>query len=134
MKQITIASRDYDGLTADIATVLADNDINIESLDAEAVDGVGLVTLTVDHYNRALHALRDAGWSAVTEDALVLRVPDEPGALARVAKKFKDAGVHVHSIRIIHHEGGNGIIAVNASPPAKAREMVGEQILSDTVR
>ena len=129
MKQITIASRDYDGLTADIAAVLADNDINIESLDAEAVDGVGLVTLSVDHYNRALHALRDAGWSAVTEDALVLRVRDEPGALARVAKRFKDAGIHVHSIRIVEHQHGNGIVAVSATPAAKARSLAANELL-----
>ena len=60
MKQITIVAKEYDGLTADIAAVLGDNDINIENLDAEAADGMGVVTLTVDHYNRALHALRDA--------------------------------------------------------------------------
>ena len=129
MKQITIVAKEYDGLTADIAAVLGEHGINIESLDAEALEGMGVVTLTVNHYNRALHALNDAGWDAVTEDAFVLRVRDKPGALARVAKRFKDAGVHVRSIRIIQNEGGWGMVAVSAEPVEKARELVKDKLL-----
>ena len=129
MKQITIIAKEYDGLTADIAAVLGEHGINIESLDAEALEGMGVVTLTVNHYNRALHALNDAGWDAVTEDAFVLRVRDEPGALARVAKRFKDAGVHVRSIRIIQNEGGWGMVAVSAEPVEKARQLVKDNLL-----
>jgi hypothetical protein len=129
MKQITIIAKEYDGLTADIAAVLGEHGINIESLDAEALEGMGVVTLTVNHYNRALHALNNAGWDAVTEDAFVLRVRDEPGALARVAKRFKDAGVHVRSIRIIQNEGGWGMVAVSAEPVEKARQLVKDNLL-----
>jgi hypothetical protein len=124
MKQITIVTKNHGGLTADIAAVLGDNNINIESLDAEEVEGMGVVTLTVDHYNRALHALRDSGWHAVTEDAFVMRVKDEPGALARVAKRFKDTGIHVRSIRIIQHEGQWGMVSVSADPVEEARALV----------
>lgn len=129
MKQITIVTKDRAGLAADIAAVLGENDINIESLDAEEVVGMGVVTLTVDHYNRALHALRDAGWHAVTEDAFVIRVKDKPGALARVAKRFKDAGIHVRSIRIIQHEGEWGMVAVSAEPIEEARALVKDKLL-----
>jgi hypothetical protein len=129
MKHITIVTKEYDGLTADIAAVLGDHGINIESLDAEAIEGMGVVTLTVNHYNRALHALKNAGWHAVTEDAFVLRVKDKPGALARVAKRFKDAGVRVRSIRIIQNEGGWGMVAVSAEPIEKARELVKDKLL-----
>ena len=129
MKQITIVTKEYDGLTADIAAVLGDHGINIESLDAEAIEGMGVVTLTVNHYNRALHALKNAGWHAVTEDAFVLRVKDKPGALARVAKRFKDAGIHVRSIRIIQHEGEWGMVGVSAEPIDEARALVKDKLL-----
>jgi len=131
MKQITIVTKSRDGLTADIAAVLGDNNINIESLDAEELEGMGVVTLTVDHYNRALHALRDSGWHAVTEDAFVMRVRDEPGALAGVAKHFKDAGIHVRSIRIIQHEGKWGMVAVSAEPIEEARALVKDKLLAE---
>ena len=131
MKQITIVTKNRAGLTADIAAALGDNNINIESLDAEEVEGMGVVTLTVDHYNRALHALRDSGWHAVTEDALVMRVKDEPGALARVAKRFKDAGIHVRSIRIIQHEGQWGMVAVSADSVEEARALVKNKLQAE---
>lgn len=131
MKQITIVTKNRVGLTADIAAVLGDNSINIESLDAEEVEGMGVVTLTVDHYNRALHALRDSGWHAVTEDAFVMRVKDEPGALARVAKRFKDAGIHVRSIRIIQHEGQWGMVAVSADSVEEARALVKNKLQAE---
>jgi len=131
MKQITIVTKNRVGLTADIAAVLGDNSINIESLDAEEVEGMGVVTLTVDHYNRALHALRDSGWHAVTEDAFVMRVKDEPGALARVAKRFKDAGIHVRSIRIIQHEGQWGMVAVSADSVEEARALVRNKLQAE---
>ena len=131
MKQITIVTKSRDDLTADIAAVLGDNQINIQSLDAEEIDGTGVVTLTVDHYNRALHALRDSGWHAVTEDAFVLRLKDEPGALARVAKCFKDAGIHVRSMRIIQHEGTWSMVAVSAEPIEAARELVKDKLLNE---
>ena len=131
MKQITIFTKNRVGFTADIAAVLGDNNINIESLDAEEVEGMGVVTLTVDHYNRALHALRDSGWHAVTEDAFVMRVKDEPGALARVAKRFKDAGIHVRSIRIIQHEGQWGMVAVSADSVEEARALVRNKLQAE---
>ena len=131
MKQITIVTKNRVGLTADIAAVLGYNNINIESLDAEEVEGMGVVTLTVDHYNRALHALRDSGWHAVTEDAFVMRVKDEPGALARVAKRFKDAGIHVRSIRIIQHEGQWGMVAVSADSVEEARALVRNKLQAE---
>ena len=131
MKQITIITKNRDGLTADIAAVLGDNNINIQSLDSEELEGTGVVTLTVDHYNRALHALRDSGWHAVTEDAFVIRVKDEPGALARVAKRFKDADIQVRSMRIIQHEGPWGMVAVSAEPIEAARDLVKDNLLSE---
>ena len=131
MKQITIVTKSRDGLTADIAAVLGDNNINIESLDAEELEGMGVVTLTVDHYNRALQALRDSGWHAVTEDAFVMRVKDKPGALARVAKRFKNAGIYVRSIRIIQHEGEWGMVAVSAEPIEEARALVKNKLLAE---
>ena len=45
MNQITIVTKDYNGLTADIASALGSNDINIESLDAKKIDDTGVVML-----------------------------------------------------------------------------------------
>ena len=48
MKQITITTKDYHGLTDDLASALAGNEINIETLDAKKIDDIGVITLVVD--------------------------------------------------------------------------------------
>ena len=58
-----------------------------------------------------------------------ITMEDEPGALARVAKRFKDAGIHVRSIRIIQHEGQWGMVAVSAEPIKEARALVKDKLL-----
>ena len=96
---------------ADIAELLAAADINIETLDAEEVEGADVVTLSVDHYNRALAALRDAGYPAVTEDALLVRVEDEPGALAKVVLSLQ----HNKIPASLNYSGPNPYIQFDAN-------------------
>ena len=48
LKQITIITKDYHGLTADLASALAGNEINIETLEAKKIDDIGVITLVVD--------------------------------------------------------------------------------------
>ena len=131
MKQITIVTKSQRGLTVDISELLAKAGINIETLDAEDVEGVDVVTLSVDHYNRALAALRDAGYPAVTEDALLVRVQDEPGALAKIAVKFKKADIAVHSIRIIRRVNGWGIIAIGTERTEAAKALVRDSLITE---
>ena len=130
MEQITIITKDYHGLTADITSALGSNDINIESLDAKKIDDIGLVMLRVNQYDRALSVLRDAGWNAITEDSLLIRVKDEPGAIADLAKRFRDVNLHVSSIRIVQHYGDWGAIAVSAEPLEEARALVKDELLA----
>ena len=85
MERIVIMARNEVGVIADVATALADAGINIESINTERAGEQGIVTLTTDDTDRALHALNDAGFKAATDDSLIFRLPDEPGALARVA-------------------------------------------------
>ena len=129
MEQITIVTKDYNGLTADITSALGSNDINIESLDAKKIDDIGLVMLRVNKYDRARRILRNAGWNAITEDSLLVRVKDEPGAIADLAKRFRDANLHVSSMRIVQHHGDWGAIAVSAEPLEEARALVKDELL-----
>jgi len=131
VKQITIVTESRRGLTADIAGLLAEEGINIETLDAEEVEGADVVTLTVDRYNRALAALRDGGYPAVTEDAMLVRIEDEPGALAKVAVRFKEADIPVRSIRIIRRRNGFGIVAISTERTEAAKELVRDSLIAE---
>ncbi len=126
MKQIVIVCESKEGLVAEIAETMAERGINIESIDAEQSGTIDVVTLTVDKYDEALQALLDLGISAVTEDVVLLRMPDRPGALATVAKRFKDNKIHLRSIRLIPREAGEAIVAVSMDRTDEAMKLVRE--------
>ncbi len=112
MKQLAIVTEDKPGIVADISTVLANKNINIESIDGEATKCHGVIILSVDKYDEALKTLNDASFKVYTEDTIVVEVPDEPGALAKIARRFKDADINMRSIRIIKREAGNSLVAI----------------------
>ena len=91
---------------------------------AEALAEQGVITLTTDAHDDALRVLTGAGFKAVSDDSLILRLPDEPGALAKVAGRFKDAGVNIHSLHIVDRREGFTIVAISADDRARAETLV----------
>ena len=86
------------GVIADITRLLANAGINVETINTESSGGQGTIMLTVDNYDHALYVFNPAGFKAVGDDALVIRLPDEPVALAGVADGLKQAGVNIQSM------------------------------------
>ena len=129
MSRIIVMARNEVGVIADISRTLADEGINIETISAEALDEKGVVTLTTDSYDDALRVLTDAGFKTVSDDSLVLRLPDEPGSLAKVAERFKDAGVNIQSLHIVERRGDHTIVALSADDRAKAEALVDKATL-----
>ncbi len=124
MNRIIVMARNEVGVIADISMALANEGINIETISVEGLDEKGIITLTTDAYDDALRALTDAGFKTVSDDSLVLRLPDEPGALAKVAERFKHAGVNIQSLHIVERRGGHTIVALSADDRAKAETLV----------
>ncbi len=130
MKQITIVAESDPGLLARVSEILAAREINIETLDAETVQDHGIVILTVDRYDEALVALRDAGVDAVSEDAIIIRIADEPGALAKISLRFHEAEIRVRSVRIIRRREGYGLVALSTERTERALELVKDVLIS----
>ena len=127
MKQITIVVEDEPGVVADITTALAANDINISGLNA--IGAANVLILTVDKYDQALTVLRDHGFEAVSEDALVIRLEDAPGALAKVALRFKDAQINIRSMRIIRRYEGFCLAAIVCDKQSEAKALLDDVLV-----
>lgn len=112
MKQITILTDDRPGILAEICEALAAENINLESMDAETHMHHGVIIITVDKYDKALHVLRNASFQAVSENAILIKLEDKPGALAQIAKRFKDANINLKSLRILRRDGADSIVAI----------------------
>ena len=124
MNRIIITVRDEVGVIADISKALADESINIEAINTEVAGEKGVVILTTNEPDRALRVLMNAGFRAISDEATVIRLRDEPGALAKVAEKFKVAGVNIQSMHILNRHAGYANFALTADDDAKAKVLL----------
>lgn len=129
MKQITIPVPNRVGVAATITSALAERGVNIESFDAEGIEDRGVVVLTVDNYDEALRALRDHGFQALTQDALLVSLEDKPGALAVVAMRLRDAGLDLRSMHIVRRDGRNTLASLVTSNPDRAAEVLSDLLM-----
>ena len=129
MNRIIVMAKNEVGVIADISKALADEGINIETISAEGLCEKGVITLTTDAYDDALQVLTHAGFKTVSDESLVIRLPDEPGALAKVAERFKNAGVNIQSLHIIDRRNGHALVALSADDRAKAETIVDSTIV-----
>ena len=124
MKQLTVLVRNEVGVAATIAACLADRGVNIEEIDIEGVEDRGIVVLKVDRYDDALRALSEEGFHVVTQDALLVRLEDKPGALAAIAMRLKDARLDLRSMHILRRDEGGTIASLVSSDNAKAADIL----------
>ncbi|MFZ0709610.1 MAG: ACT domain-containing protein [Terrimicrobiaceae bacterium] len=124
MKQLTVLVQNERGVTARIASCLAEHEVNIEEIDIEGVEDRGIVVLSVDRYDEALRALSGQGFRVITQDTLLVRLEDKPGALAAIAVRLKDAGLDLRSMHILRRDSGNTVASLVASDNAKAAEVL----------
>ena len=121
MERIVIMARDEVGVLSDITRTLAQANINLESINTQVNGEHGTIIISTDDTDRALLALADAGYSAVTDDAMLIRLKDEPGALAKVAQRFDEAGINIRSVHILDRKDGFATIALSTSPEERER-------------
>ena len=78
----------------------------------------------------AIRALSTAGFRAITEDAIVLKLRNEPGALAKVARRLKDADISIRSLRIAKHMGRNSLVTLVTDDQDAVRKLLGDIVIS----
>ena len=125
--RIVVMAKNEVGVIADITAVLANAGINLESINTAASSEQEAVILTTDNSDHALYVLNQAGYKAVGDEVLVLRLNDEPGALAGVADKLKQAGINIQSMHILNRSAGHAMIALTTDDRDRTLEAIGDE-------
>lgn len=129
MDRIIVMVKSEVGVIAGITAAIADAGVNILTINTENSGETGIVIIITDDNDAALQALTTAGFRAVIDDVLVIRLPDEPGALAKVAEKFKIAGVNIQSLHILDRHGDYTTVALSADDREMAEALVGPDVI-----
>lgn len=131
MKQITVLAENKANLIADITQVLADAGINLESITGQNFGEQSITTIVTQEYGKALDILqRQPGMQVISEDALIVRIEDEQGALARLSRRFSDASINIRSIRFVERHKGYALVAISTERTDEALELVEDILVS----
>ena len=93
MQRIVIMAENRIGTIARIAGTLAESGVNLNSIATENEGQHGVVIITTDRTDHALSILNQAGFKAVADEAVLVQLADQAGALANLAGELKDAGL-----------------------------------------
>ena len=96
--QLSLALENKPGQVAKVAATLARAKVNIEAISVVDSAEVGVVRLITSSNAKARAALKKAGLNAVQTPVIITKLPNEPGALAKAARKLAAAKVNVEYI------------------------------------
>jgi hypothetical protein len=112
------------GIIADVTELMAARGINILAIDATDNHEHAVILLEAEPYDEALRALAAGGYDAASEDVIVIRLMDEPGALARVAAKFRERNININAMRIVRRDGGWASVILSTEDNDAATHLV----------
>ncbi|MEE9345409.1 MAG: hypothetical protein V3U88_07355 [Methylococcales bacterium] len=131
MKQLSIIAENRLGVVTEITEALAAGEVNIESLNAELAVDHTVIMLNVDRYDHALQIIyKLPNMRIITEDAILVKLVNEPGALAKIARRFTDAGIGLRSIRFMERNNEYGLVAISTDRTDSALALVDDVLVS----
>jgi hypothetical protein len=129
MHHLTIVAEDRTGLLVELSTLLGDNGINIADIQAQVHGADAIIQIDVDRHEDTLRVLAEDGFHVVADDSLLVRIADQPGALANLAKRLTDQVIDIRAIRVVQRHANFSVISVNCDKNDLAREVLRDVLL-----
>ncbi|HET6893991.1 MAG TPA: ACT domain-containing protein [Candidatus Baltobacteraceae bacterium] len=129
MQRITVVVQNRPGLLAEITEMLAAKGLSISSIVADSVGTQGILHLEVEQADEALAVLTSAGYNAVSEDVLLARIEDRPGALAQLSRRLMEAQLDIRGLNMVQRNDGWAVVAIATNDNARARGVLAGQTL-----
>jgi hypothetical protein len=129
MKAFVVATEDRPGELARIGEAMGTAGVNVTALAGLTGEGTGLIGFLVSDEAGARGALRAAGIEAKEVEAIKIALADEPGALAKAARKLATAGVNIELILSTGISHGKGGLVLAVSDPRRARNLLGDLVV-----
>jgi len=125
-KQLAIFLENRPGALAAMCETLAEADINLLALTVSDTVDHAVVRIVTDKPDEAMHLLGEAGMLVVESDVLVVEVSNEPGTLARVARKLAEHSINIeYAYCTTTPEAEGGALILRIRDPQRAMQVLG---------
>jgi len=129
MKSVTVIAEDRVALLADISYVLGKSGVNIDTLNVEIIGGKAIISLMVKDPKKAKDVLVRNGYNTAELDAIVVKVSNQLGDLAKLTERLSREKVNVENVAEISSTPSEGIFALRVDKPRKAVKLLGGSVL-----
>ncbi|MBO7521465.1 MAG: amino acid-binding protein [Opitutales bacterium] len=122
LTQISVFLANSLGRLESVCKVLADAAVNINTITILESGEYGIVRMIVDKPSEACAALQAGGFSCKEVEVLAVEVSDTPGALYKLLKKTKDAGVNLEYMYAMTKPAGQNPLMIMSFKDIDAAE------------
>lgn len=129
MKYIMVINKDRKGLVAEISELLGQHKINIDSINANSEGGFAQIRLLTPDNDRVLSILNESGLKAVSDENILVRIDDTPGALGRISRTLSENNIDIRAITMIEQNQGSNIVAIVTDQDEKARKILKDALV-----
>jgi hypothetical protein len=95
IKQISLFLENTSGRLVEALSLLSEADINLRALSLSDTSDFGILRLIVTDVEKAHQILTEKHYTVLKSDVIAVEVEDQPGALVRILKILRAAGINV---------------------------------------
>ncbi len=95
IKQLSVFIENREGSLAEVASILAKNNINIVSMSLADTSDYGMLRMIVSEHDKAKAILREANFSAMITEVIAIKLPNEMGTLSKLLECFSSNNVSI---------------------------------------
>ncbi len=124
LKQIAVFLENKEGRVSACCKVLKEANVNLRSMSIADTKEFGILRIITDDNEKALAALKSAGFLSSIVELVGLEVPDKAGALADLLIALNDGGVNIEYMYSFAGADNHAQIGFKTATPDKAVDIL----------
>ena len=110
VNQVAVFLENKQGRISDFCATLSNAGINLITMSIADTTDFGILRAITDDNEKAIKALKDAGFTVSSTDLLGVEVEDKPGGLADVLYTMDNAGINIEYLYSFVKKDGKAMI------------------------
>ena len=124
IKQIAVFLENREGRLSECCKVLKEAGVNLDSISIADTKDFGILRILTEQDEKAMVALKGAGFLSSLVELVAIEVPDEAGALADILIALSEGGVNIEYMYSFADVDGHARLGFKTATPDKAVEIL----------